>query len=65
MLRFERGSGDVPACEVTSQWFQITYDFIRDENDTEIANFDGAYWHYNGTRYSDIVIYATALPEER
>lgn len=57
-LQFEHGAKDLAQVKVSADWFQITYDEIRDVDDICIAYRDAdGFWLHNGVQYSDIVIY--------
>ena len=58
-IRFEYGAIDKEPLTFTGGWFQITYNAIKDENDSEIAFYDGSFWVLNDSceRYSDIVLW--------
>lgn len=58
-IRFERGALDVEPVEFTGEYFQITYDEVRDEHDDCIAWFDTSMevWRTNDQRiFSDLII---------
>ena len=58
-LRFEYGALDKEPLVLSDDWFQITYESIRDSNDFEVAFFVDGLWFVpdNQETYSDIVLY--------
>lgn len=56
-LIFEYPALDKPRTTLRGEWFQITYNLIRDTNGEEVAYCNGlGLWVVNGWEYSDIVI---------
>lgn len=56
-LVFEYGALDKNPVTIQGEWFQMTYDELRDSDDNEVAyrNANGL-WVKSGEEYSDIII---------
>lgn len=58
-LRFEYGAIDKEPVEISSDWFQITYEEIRNEHDEPVAIFQDGFWVCGGHgKFSDIVLFS-------
>lgn len=57
-LRFEYGALDREPFEIEDEWFQITYNVIRNSRDEDVAFISDNIWIIvdTGESYSDIVI---------
>ena len=57
-LRFEYGALDKEPFVLTDEWFQITYETIRNSKDDDVAIFADGFWYVPSIRttFTDVVL---------